>query len=192
MALFDTAVDLNPHQIEASLFALQSPLSQGVILADEVGLRKTIEAGIVLCQLWAERKRRLLVISVRQCGQQSRSPAAAAVSLLQADPPQRGDGVHPVHGAAPDHAAIQTDGQRTCAVRGSFQLSPAGHSYALPQRQSHLTTLILQKLLTSSSQAIADTSTMRTLWDMEKNEMQKRHVLLQEDRDSYVGMMLNA
>ncbi len=62
MALFDAAVDLNPHQIEASLFALQSPLSQGVILADEVGLGKTIEAGIVLCQLWAERKRRLLVI----------------------------------------------------------------------------------------------------------------------------------
>ena len=62
MALFDAAVDLNPHQIEASLFALQSPLSQGVILADEVGLGKTIEAGIVLCQLWAERRRRLLVI----------------------------------------------------------------------------------------------------------------------------------
>ena len=62
MALFDAAVDLNPHQIEASLFALQSPLSKGVILADEVGLGKTIEAGIVLCQFWAERRRRLLVI----------------------------------------------------------------------------------------------------------------------------------
>ena len=62
MALFDAAVDLNPHQVEAALFALQSPLSKGVILADEVGLGKTIEAGIVLCQLWAERKRRLLVI----------------------------------------------------------------------------------------------------------------------------------
>ena len=62
MSLFDAAVDLNPHQIEAALFALQSPLSKGVILADEVGLGKTIEAGIVLCQLWAERKRRLLVI----------------------------------------------------------------------------------------------------------------------------------
>ena len=61
-ALFDAAVDLNPHQIEAALFALHSPLSKGVILADEVGLGKTIEAGIVLCQLWAERKRRLLVI----------------------------------------------------------------------------------------------------------------------------------
>ncbi|MGE5481424.1 MAG: SNF2-related protein [Bacteroidota bacterium] len=62
MALFDAAVDLNPHQIEAALFALQSPLSKGVILADEVGLGKTIEAGIVLCQYWAERRRRLLVI----------------------------------------------------------------------------------------------------------------------------------
>jgi len=62
MSLFDAAVDLNPHQIEAALFALQSPLSQGVILADEVGLGKTIEAGIVLCQYWAERRRRLLVI----------------------------------------------------------------------------------------------------------------------------------
>ncbi len=62
MALFDAAVDLNPHQIEAALFAVQSPLSKGVILADEVGLGKTIEAGIVLCQFWAERKRRLLVI----------------------------------------------------------------------------------------------------------------------------------
>lgn len=62
MSLFDASVDLNPHQIEAALFALQSPLSKGVILADEVGLGKTIEAGIVLCQFWAERKRRLLVI----------------------------------------------------------------------------------------------------------------------------------
>ena len=62
MALFDACVDLNPHQIEAALFALRSPLSKGVILADEVGLGKTIEAGIVLCQCWAEGKRRLLVI----------------------------------------------------------------------------------------------------------------------------------
>ncbi len=62
MALFDANVDLNPHQIEAALFALRSPVSKGVLLADEVGLGKTIEASLVLCQLWAERKRRLLVI----------------------------------------------------------------------------------------------------------------------------------
>ena len=35
-ALFDACVDLNPHQIEAALFALRSPLSKGVLLADEV------------------------------------------------------------------------------------------------------------------------------------------------------------
>jgi len=62
MALFDASVDLNPHQIEAALFALQNPLSKGVILADEVGLGKTIEAGIVLCQYWAERRRQLLIL----------------------------------------------------------------------------------------------------------------------------------
>lgn len=61
-SLFDASVDLNPHQIEAALFALRSPLSKGVLLADEVGLGKTIEAGIVLCQYWSERRRRLLVI----------------------------------------------------------------------------------------------------------------------------------
>ncbi|HZU35284.1 MAG TPA: SNF2-related protein [Gemmataceae bacterium] len=62
MALFDACVDLHPHQIDAAAFALRSPLSKGVLLADEVGLGKTIEAGLVLCQYWAERKRRLLVI----------------------------------------------------------------------------------------------------------------------------------
>ena len=61
-SLFDASVDLNPHQIEASLFALRSPLSKGVVLADEVGLGKTIEAALVLCQLWAEKKRNLLVV----------------------------------------------------------------------------------------------------------------------------------
>src|SRR3990172_10017722 len=61
-SLFDAAVDLNPHQIDAALFALKSPLSKGVVLADEVGLGKTIEASLVLCQYWAERKRRLFVV----------------------------------------------------------------------------------------------------------------------------------
>jgi len=55
-------VDMNPHQIEAALFALKSPLSQGVILADEVGLGKTIEASLVLGQKWAEHRRKLLLI----------------------------------------------------------------------------------------------------------------------------------
>jgi SNF2 family DNA or RNA helicase len=60
--LSDAQVDLNPHQIEAALFAFRNPFSRGAILADEVGLGKTIEAGLLLAQKWAERKRRLLVI----------------------------------------------------------------------------------------------------------------------------------
>ena len=62
-ALVDAQVDLNPHQVDAALFAFRSPLSKGAILADEVGLGKTIEAGLVLSQRWAERKRRILVIT---------------------------------------------------------------------------------------------------------------------------------
>lgn len=60
--LFNARVDLNPHQIDAAIFALHNPLDRGVLLADEVGLGKTIEAGLVLCQLWAERKRQLIII----------------------------------------------------------------------------------------------------------------------------------
>ena len=62
-ALVDAQVDLNPHQIDAALFAFRSPLSKGAVMADEVGLGKTIEAGLVLSQKWAERKRRILVIT---------------------------------------------------------------------------------------------------------------------------------
>ncbi|QQQ15992.1 DEAD/DEAH box helicase family protein (plasmid) [Aeromonas media] len=61
-SLFDASVDLNPHQIEAALFALRNPLQEGVLLADEVGLGKTIEAALVVCQYWAERRRKQLVI----------------------------------------------------------------------------------------------------------------------------------
>lgn len=61
-AVASAQVDLNPHQVDAALFAFHSPLSKGAILADEVGLGKTIEAGLVISQKWAERKRRILVI----------------------------------------------------------------------------------------------------------------------------------
>ncbi|WP_032364324.1 SNF2-related protein [Rhodococcoides fascians] len=71
--LFDAQVEPKPHQIDAALFALQTPFLPGVILADEVGLGKTIEAGIVISQYWAERRRRILIIapsSLRQQWQQ--------------------------------------------------------------------------------------------------------------------------
>lgn len=62
-AVASAQVDLNPHQVDAALFAFRSPLSKGALLADEVGLGKTIEAGLVLSQKWAERKRCMLVIT---------------------------------------------------------------------------------------------------------------------------------
>lgn len=74
--LFDAQVEPKPHQIDAALFALQTPFLPGVILADEVGLGKTIEAGIVISQYWAERRRDILVIapsSLRQQWQQELS-----------------------------------------------------------------------------------------------------------------------
>lgn len=71
--LFDAQVEPKPHQIDAALFALQTPFLPGVILADEVGLGKTIEAGIVISQYWAERRRSILIVapsSLRQQWQQ--------------------------------------------------------------------------------------------------------------------------
>jgi len=62
-AVVDAQVDPNPHQIDAALFAFSTPLSRGAILADEVGLGKTIEAGLVISQRWAENRRKLLVIT---------------------------------------------------------------------------------------------------------------------------------
>lgn len=68
--LFDAQVEPKPHQIDAALFALQTPFLPGVILADEVGLGKTIEAGIIVSQFWAERKRRVLIIAPSSLRQQ--------------------------------------------------------------------------------------------------------------------------
>ena len=61
-SLLSSTVDINPHQIDAALFAFNSPFSKGVVLADEVGLGKTIEAGLVVCQYWATGKRKILIV----------------------------------------------------------------------------------------------------------------------------------
>ncbi|MBU0978320.1 DEAD/DEAH box helicase [Patescibacteria group bacterium] len=60
--LAKSTIDLNPYQIQSAIYAFNSPLARGCIFADEVGLGKTIEAGIVLSQLWLEEKRRILII----------------------------------------------------------------------------------------------------------------------------------
>jgi superfamily II DNA or RNA helicase len=87
-ALLDAQVDLNPHQIDAALFATSNPLSKGAILADEVGLGKTIEAGLLIAQKWAERKRRMLVITPanlrKQWHQELADKFGIGASLLEA------------------------------------------------------------------------------------------------------------
>lgn len=60
--LAKSSIHLNPYQIHAAIYAFDSPLQRGAILSDEVGLGKTIEACIVLSQLWAEGKRKILII----------------------------------------------------------------------------------------------------------------------------------
>ena len=62
-ALIEAKIDPIPHQVEAAVFAFRNPLSGGVIIADEVGLGKTIETGLIVSQLWAEGKRNFLIIS---------------------------------------------------------------------------------------------------------------------------------
>src|SRR5262245_46882414 len=55
-------IDPNPHQVDAVIFALRRLREGGCILADEVGLGKTIEAGLVIAQSRAEGKQRILLI----------------------------------------------------------------------------------------------------------------------------------
>ncbi len=62
-AVAEARVDLNPHQLEAAVFAMDSLSRGGCMLADEVGLGKTIEAGIVIAQLVSEGRNRVLVLA---------------------------------------------------------------------------------------------------------------------------------
>lgn len=87
-SLSTARVDMNPHQVDAALFALQPPIPRGAILADEVGLGKTIEAGLVIAQRWAEGHRRILLIvpaSLRkQWTQELFDKFGIAASILEA------------------------------------------------------------------------------------------------------------
>ena len=59
----EAKIDPNPHQIEATLFAYKAlQTGGGAILADEVGLGKTIEAGLIINQYWAEGKQHILIV----------------------------------------------------------------------------------------------------------------------------------
>ena len=63
LTLSDIRIDLLPHQttvVSRALKALRE--HNGVILADEVGLGKTIEAGIIIHRHWQQGKRKILII----------------------------------------------------------------------------------------------------------------------------------
>jgi hypothetical protein len=61
--LVDSQVAINPHQVDAALFACKNPLSKGVILADEVPAkwRRTLPIFIGICWYWTIKKKRHVV-----------------------------------------------------------------------------------------------------------------------------------
>ena len=59
--LLDANIELNPHQINAFCAAIQALKTGGIILADEVGLGKTIEAGLVLKYVLESGKKKVLI-----------------------------------------------------------------------------------------------------------------------------------
>ena len=83
-------IDPNPHQIDAVVFALRRIPEGGCILADEVGLGKTIEAGLVIAQVLAEGWRRILLIVPKPLLGQWQTELAALFAIeareIKADP----------------------------------------------------------------------------------------------------------
>lgn len=55
-------IEHNPHQINAFCTAIQALRTGGIVLADEVGLGKTIEAGLVLKYMLESGARRVLIV----------------------------------------------------------------------------------------------------------------------------------
>lgn len=95
-------IDPNPHQIDAVVFALHRIPEGGCILADEVGLGKTIEAGLIIAQLLVEGKRRILLIVPKVLLGQWKAELYDLFGIdareTSADPDAfRGDGVFLVH-----------------------------------------------------------------------------------------------
>jgi hypothetical protein len=84
-------IDANPHQIDAVIFALGRVRDGGCILADEVGLGKTIEAGLVMAQLRAEGASRMLLVAPKALLGQWRDELFSLFGISVIDPGARGD-----------------------------------------------------------------------------------------------------
>jgi SNF2 family DNA or RNA helicase len=59
--LLNTEIEMNPHQINAFIAAIHALKTGGLVLADEVGLGKTIEAGLVLKYVLDTGAKRVLI-----------------------------------------------------------------------------------------------------------------------------------
>ena len=116
-------IDPNPHQIEAVIFALGRLREGGCILADEVGLGKTIEAGLVIAQLKAEGARRVLLIAPKSLLGQWRQELFQLFNLEAREgsaKPGRldGDGVFLIN----REAAGSENGQKALQLAAPFDL----------------------------------------------------------------------
>src|SRR4051812_41056001 len=116
-------IDANPHQIEAVIFALARLREGGCILADEVGLGKTIEAGLVISQLKAEGARRILLIAPKSLLGQWRQELFQLFGLEAREGSAKpgaldGDGVFLIN----REAAGSENGQRALQLAAPFEL----------------------------------------------------------------------
>ncbi len=116
-------VDPNPHQIEAVIFALARIREGGCILADEVGLGKTIEAGLVIAQLRAEGARRVLLIAPKSLLGQWKQELFQLFDLRAKEGSAKpggldGEGVFLIN----REAAGSENGQRALALAAPFEL----------------------------------------------------------------------
>lgn len=191
-ALVDAQVDLNPHQVDAALFAFTSPLSKGALLADEVGLGKTIEAGLVLSQKWAERKRRILIITPsnlrKQWYQELTEKFFLPCRILESKSyntaikqgvfrPFEGEEIVPL---VQEFTPEESEDRLYQLVSDYLQRD---NLQALPASQRTLMTLVLRKLLASSSFAIAGALT--SLANRLKDKLQRHEpaVSLEDELD---------
>jgi mono/diheme cytochrome c family protein len=118
-SLSTARVDMNPHQVDAALFALASPLSKGTLLADEVGSEQMRQLAALTLIL-------LLVALSSVSAQEAGNPQAGAAYAKQycakchaiAD-----EGASREHTAPPFKVVANTSGMTAIALTVWLQTS---------------------------------------------------------------------
>lgn len=192
MSLFDARVDLNPHQINAAIFALYSPLFKAVILADEVGLGKTIEAGLILCQYRAERRDLVIIDEAHRLrnayrpsnktGWRLRWTLEDRRKVLLTATPLQNSLLEPYGLSIIIDDYIFGDSSAFCSqyMRQDSDEAVSGflkreYTYSIPMRRRSLTTLVLRRLLASSSRAI--TGALQTMKARLATILEQQHAI---------------